>query len=348
MKYIILTTTLLLSVLSQPDPNINIPKNDGTIDNGVDQNGNQVGNLNNKPFCDQFPQLEIGDGTQNRQGQCSLTIQGAVPSFDQMVSTMITSPGNGEVVDPNTDFTISVDTQNLQTGFFSDAQNLYYVQGQGLNADGIIFGHQHVTVQAMDANNLQAADPRVFSFFKGLNDVAGDGRTLSVVVPAGTLKNDGLYRICSITGSHTHQPVIMPVAQRGSQDDCIRIEVKAGGAGNQADQQNNDQQNNDQQNNDQQNNDQQNNDQQNNDQQNNDQQNNDQQNNDQQNNDQQNNDQQNNDQQNNDQQNNDQQNNDQQNNDQQNNDQQNNDGNGQFGGFRRRSLRKNLNQRRRR
>jgi hypothetical protein len=65
-------------------------------------------------------------------------------------------------------------------------------------------------------------------FFKGLNDPAVDG-TLSVVIPAGTLPV-GLLRICSISGSESHQPVVMPVAQRGSQDDCIRVEVVNNGS----------------------------------------------------------------------------------------------------------------------
>jgi hypothetical protein len=28
-----------------------------------------------------------------------------------------------------------------------------------------------------------------------------------------------------MTGTNSHQPVIMPVAQRGAQDDCIRVNV---------------------------------------------------------------------------------------------------------------------------
>lgn len=77
----------------------------------------------------------------------------------------------------------------------------------------------------MNPGSAKPLDARKFDFFKGLNEPAVAGGTLSVNIPAGKLK-DGQYRICSITGTDTHQPVIMPVAQRGSQDDCIRINVQ--------------------------------------------------------------------------------------------------------------------------
>jgi len=35
----------------------------------------------------------------------------------------------------------------------------------------------------------------------------------------------GSYRLCTMTSSSNHQPVLMPVAQRGAQDDCIRFTV---------------------------------------------------------------------------------------------------------------------------
>ncbi len=114
---------------------------------------------------------------------------------------------------------------NLDTGFFSEPSSEYYAAPQQLNQNGMIKGHQHITVQRLKGGR-GALDAKTFDFFKGLNDQSADGRTLSVTIPAGTLRN-GDYRICSITGTLTHQPVIMPVAQRGSQDDCIRIKVKS-------------------------------------------------------------------------------------------------------------------------
>lgn len=140
-----------------------------------------------------------------------------------MVSTLITAPINGAVLDANSDIVVSLVNSNLITGFFSDPNSQYYLFPQDLDpATGFIKGHQHVTVQLISNTNF-APDPQQFVFFKGLNDPAVDG-TLSVVIPAGTL-GVGLHRICSISGAESHQPVVMPVAQRGSQDDCIRVQI---------------------------------------------------------------------------------------------------------------------------
>lgn len=140
-----------------------------------------------------------------------------------MVSTLITAPINGETLNSNSDIVVSLVNSNLVTGFFSDPNLQYYLLPQNLDpATGFIRGHQHITVQLLGGANV-APDPQKFEFFKGLNDPAVDG-TLSVTIPAGTL-SAGLHRICSISGAESHQPVVMPVAQRGSQDDCIRVQI---------------------------------------------------------------------------------------------------------------------------
>lgn len=60
-------------------------------------------------------------------------------------------------------------------------------------------------------------DLRKFVSFKGIND-AGDGKGgLSVTVTGGLPA--GNYRVCTLGSSSNHQPVLMPVAQRGAQDD---------------------------------------------------------------------------------------------------------------------------------
>jgi hypothetical protein len=80
-----------------------------------------------------------------------------------------------------------------------------------------------VTIQRIpDGNNLPL-DPKQFTF-KGLDSPTTDANNeLTVTFDSGF--TDGQYRICTLSGSFSHQPVIMPVAQRGAQDDCIRIRV---------------------------------------------------------------------------------------------------------------------------
>jgi hypothetical protein len=58
--------------------------------------GNQTNNNGNRfaNFCAQTG-LTLADGTQNRNGACSETIQGAIPSVNRMTSTIIINPMNG-------------------------------------------------------------------------------------------------------------------------------------------------------------------------------------------------------------------------------------------------------------
>ena len=94
---------------------------------------------------------------------------------------------------------------------------------QTLNDQGIVQGHQHVTVQYMQ--DIQFLDPTKFYYFEGLNSQADSGNILKVEIPSTTWNQTGIYRICSITGTFSHQPVTMPGSEKGPQDDCIRIKV---------------------------------------------------------------------------------------------------------------------------
>ncbi|KAI8814991.1 hypothetical protein BJ742DRAFT_671051, partial [Cladochytrium replicatum] len=163
--------------------------------------------------------IAVADGTQNKAGSCTSTSQGALPSFDRMTSTIIVNPQQGATIFADKENVVQIQNQGIKTGFFINPNTGYYIVPQTLDGAGTIEGHQHITVQHL-ANTNTAPDPRVFAFFKGINDAADGSGRLQAVIPANTLKQAGLTRICSITGSFAHQPVIMPVAQRGSQDDC--------------------------------------------------------------------------------------------------------------------------------
>jgi len=164
---------------------------------------------------------------------------GKIPSKTNMVSSLIVFPEPGSVIEPLTTFNIDVQTSGLAAGAFTNAQLTYYSAPQDLNGQGQIIGHTHVTVQDM-GNSLTpkgTLDPTTFAFFKGIND-AGNGKGLLSAVVTGGLPA-GFYRVCTMSSSSNHQPVLMPVAQRGAQDDCTKFEVRAGGTaantgGNQA------------------------------------------------------------------------------------------------------------------
>ena len=136
-----------------------------------------------------------------------------------MVSTLIVFPEDGSVLDRRQENIIRLSTRNLVAGFFSDANLQYYLAPQTLD-NGLVQGHQHVTIQKLDGGKVP--DPRIFAFFKGINEEDVDG-VLEAAIPAGFVKENGLFRICSLTGAFTHQPVVSPVQIRGPQDDCIRV-----------------------------------------------------------------------------------------------------------------------------
>lgn len=150
-----------------------------------------------------------------------------------MISAMLQKPLHNENIAANTDFNVQVQITNLAAGTFTDPDTTYYSAPQDLNGQGIVIGHTHVVIQDM-GNTLtpkQPLDATQFAFFKGIND-AGQNGLLSATVTGGLPA--GNYRVCSMTGAANHQPVLMPVAQRGPQDDCNKFTVGGNGGGNAA------------------------------------------------------------------------------------------------------------------
>ncbi|CAG8569276.1 7291_t:CDS:1, partial [Racocetra persica] len=173
---------------------------------------------------DNADRFEPTDGLQKKQGSCSDTVQGEIPDVDHMVSTLIIEPENGCVLPANKNFTVTIETINLVTGFFDDPATQYYKFPQVVDkVTKNIFGHSHITIQKLN-NVVSAPDPKLFAFFKGLNDPF-NGTFFSLVIGTKDVAGlpAGLYRICTMVSSFGHQPTLMPVAQRGGQDDCIRI-----------------------------------------------------------------------------------------------------------------------------
>lgn len=113
---------------------------------------------------------------------------GDIPAKTKMISSIIVSPQSAQTIPANQNFTISVQTQNLQAGSFTNADATYYAAPQQLNSQGQVIGHTHVTVQDLgqSLNPTQAPDPTQFAFFKGIND-DGNGKGLLSAVVAGGL-----------------------------------------------------------------------------------------------------------------------------------------------------------------
>jgi hypothetical protein len=153
---------------------------------------------------------------------------GKIPSTSNMVSAIIVSPKPAEDIKADTTFTLKVQLTGLTAGSFTNAQKTYYAAPQNLGGDGKIIGHTHFTVQDLGSSlePSKAPDPVAFVFFKGVND-AGNGQGLLTADITGGLPA-GNYRVCTMTSASNHQPVLMPVAQRGAQDDCQKFTVGKG------------------------------------------------------------------------------------------------------------------------
>ena len=167
--------------------------------------------------------LPITDGKQIQDGSCNPVPMGSIPSKAKMPAAKFVFPANLGRVAKNQKFTVKMAIQNLETGFFTNAQQNYFAAPQQLNNQGIIQGHSHVVIQKIESmKSTKIADPTVFAFFKGLNAKAVNG-ILDTEVTDGL--PEGVYRLCSINTSSNHAPVVVPVAQHGALDDCVYVSV---------------------------------------------------------------------------------------------------------------------------
>jgi len=171
-----------------------------------------------------LPAVPLTNGQQITTGSCNPAPIGLIPSVSNMPSAKFVNPKNGDTIAANTAFTAQLAVANFQTGVFTNAQKTYFAAPQTLNAQGQIVGHTHIVIEKLSSlAQTEPTDPTTFTFFKGVDDPAANGVASAAVtagVPAGS------YRICSINSSSNHQPVIVPIAQHGTLDDCSYFTAK--------------------------------------------------------------------------------------------------------------------------
>ncbi|KAK5661802.1 hypothetical protein OQA88_9904 [Cercophora sp. LCS_1] len=165
----------------------------------------------------------LTNGKQLASGSCNGIPMGRIPAAKNMISAIITKPQPGDRLVANTTFEIVVQTRNLHAGFQTNPAAAYYTAPQDLDDNGLVLGHCHVVVERLESlRTTVAPDPTQFVFFKGIND-KDDGGVLRAQVTAGL--PSGWYRICTMIAASNHQPVVMPMAQRGTQNDCTKFAV---------------------------------------------------------------------------------------------------------------------------
>ncbi|KAI8819158.1 uncharacterized protein EV422DRAFT_119800 [Fimicolochytrium jonesii] len=202
----------------------------GPINAALGGNRASAAAIGGNAFCQQFNGLAITNGQPVPAGGCATTIQGALPEAVNMPSTMIVSPANGATIRRGQNIPVVVNTANLVTGFSSNPSTALYTTPQTLSAQGTVQGHQHFVFQKIAGAGAQrpsVPDARTFAFFQGLNSAADANGNLRATIPAASVAaaGPGMYRLCTMAASNSHQPLVMPVAQRGAQDDCVRINV---------------------------------------------------------------------------------------------------------------------------
>lgn len=137
---------------------------------------------------------------------------GDMPASNLMISSIITNPAPGDVIQANQDFTVTMQVNNLEAGTFTNPDNTYYSAPQQLSSSGVVIGHSHVSIQDLGSSISTSTPPdaATFAFFKGIDD-AGNGQGALAVDVTGGLPA-GNYRVCTMTSSSNHQPVLMPVS----------------------------------------------------------------------------------------------------------------------------------------
>jgi len=165
----------------------------------------------------------ITNGLQVREGSCNPVPMGDIIPKANMPSSKFTNPINFSTIPANTPFTASIAVQNMNTGFFTNAQKNYFAAPQQLQG-GVLVAHSHIVIQQMQAlDSTQVLDPLTFAFFKGLNAPAVNG-VLTADVTAGLAA--GVYRMASIHTSANHAPAVAAVAQHGFFDDIVYFTVQ--------------------------------------------------------------------------------------------------------------------------
>ncbi|KAJ3713577.1 hypothetical protein C8R42DRAFT_713133 [Lentinula raphanica] len=203
----------------------------GFMNNGQDvQEAGQVASLTSNNnfinYCLTQGDLPITNGLQITTGSCNPAPIGTIPAVQNMPSAKFSNPANGGTIPADTAFTITMNINNLDTGNFVNANENYFAAPQQLNSQGLIIGHTHFVIETLsDLAQTTPTDPQKFAFFKGVNTAAVNGAVSVDVTATNTSVPDGLpagtYRLCSINSSSNHQPVIVPIAQHGSLDDCV-------------------------------------------------------------------------------------------------------------------------------
>ncbi|KAL2822146.1 hypothetical protein BDW59DRAFT_173957 [Aspergillus cavernicola] len=181
-------------------------------------------------FINHCSKTTLTNGESFTGGSCNGIVMGNIPSEENMISTIITYPSPGEILPAGRSFLVKFQTANLVAGCVTNPNATLYSAPQALQ-DGKVVGHVHITIQTLsdytrndgDGSSIMLPDPTTFVFFQTVFGVGDEKGWFSVLVNDGL--SAGFYRVCTMVAASNHQPVVMPVVERGAQDDCQKFRV---------------------------------------------------------------------------------------------------------------------------
>ena len=160
----------------------------------------------------------IQDFCQNKKSTCITTVMGYIPAVDRMPFALIKSPLDGDSFSSSRgNFKVELDVHNLELVPVDTIQSLFSGP-QSLNEKGHLKGSIGLSVQylGMNLNQIEIPDAENYDYF------TPKGSDLTQFEITGLTKV-GIYRVCTLMSAPTFQSLALPVAKRGSQNDCIRF-----------------------------------------------------------------------------------------------------------------------------
>jgi len=168
--------------------------------------------------------LPLTNGEQVKTGSCNPVPMGVIIASDKMPSCKFTFPKNLDTIQAGQDFDIKLKINNFQAGNFVNAKSNYFGGPAFTNGQGIIIGHSHVVIEAIESlTTTNTKNPLDFAFFKGINTGADQNGELTATVTGGL--TPGTYKLSTINSAANHQPYLVAVAQHGSLDDTVYFTV---------------------------------------------------------------------------------------------------------------------------
>ncbi|KAF9479583.1 hypothetical protein BDN70DRAFT_686268 [Pholiota conissans] len=162
----------------------------------------------------------LTNGKPSQQSTCNSAPMGHIPSRQNIPSTRIRGPRNGDVFLENMSISVTLATNNLATGNAVNPDTNYLAAPQQLDSNGLVLGHYHLIVDALESFGQASPTDPTKPIFSAELGTPTQSLSTTISLPIG------FYRISAIAHAANHQPVIPPIDQHGSLNDVVYIIVQ--------------------------------------------------------------------------------------------------------------------------